>query len=40
MRPSIRHLAVLVACLSAGVAVAAGAAGPADGAKPADPAKK
>jgi peptidyl-dipeptidase A len=34
MRPSIRHLAVLVACLSAGVAVAAGAAGPADGAKP------
>jgi hypothetical protein len=31
MRPSIRHLAVLVACLSAGVAVAAG---PADSAKP------
>jgi peptidyl-dipeptidase A len=34
MRPSIRHLAALVACLSLGVAVAAGAAGPADGAKP------
>jgi peptidyl-dipeptidase A len=34
MRPSIRHLAVLVACLSAGVAVAAGAASPADSAKP------
>jgi len=40
MRPSIRHLAVLVACLSAGVAVAAGAAGPADGAKPAKGAAK
>lgn len=40
MRPSIRHLAVLVACLSAGVAVAAGAAGPADGAKPAKAAAK
>jgi peptidyl-dipeptidase A len=37
MRPSIRHLAVLVACLSAGVAVAAG---PADSGKPGKAAAK
>jgi peptidyl-dipeptidase A len=35
MRPSIRGIAVLVACLALGVAVAATAAGPADTAKPA-----
>jgi peptidyl-dipeptidase A len=40
MRPSIRQLAVLVACLSAGVAVAAGAAGAADSAKPGKAAAK
>ena len=39
MRPSIRHLAVLVACLSAGVAVAA-ARRPADAASPAKAAAK
>jgi peptidyl-dipeptidase A len=39
MRPSIRRIALLVACLSAGAAVAATAAGPGDAAKPARAAK-
>src|SRR5262245_39463043 len=40
MRPSIRHLGVLVACLSAGAVGAAAATGAGDAAKPAKGGKR